>query len=44
MFELKSTEELCLLALKIDEKGETKLTCAFKNDMKKIGKFPQAEK
>ena len=30
----KSTEELCLMALKIDAKFEGKLTCAFKNDSK----------
>ena len=30
MFELKkSTEELCLMALKIDPKFEEKLACAF---------------
>ena len=28
MFELKSTEELCLMALNIDVKFEGKLTCA----------------
>ena len=28
----KSTEELCLIALKIDAKFERKLTCASKND------------
>ena len=33
MFELKSAEESCLIALKIDAKFEGKLTCAFKNDI-----------
>ena len=28
----KSTEELCLMSLKIDAKFKGKLTCAFKND------------
>ena len=32
-FELKSTEQLCLMALKIDAKLEGKLTCDFQNGM-----------
>ena len=32
----KSTEVLCLIALKIDAKIEGKLTCAFKNDMRNL--------
>ena len=31
---IKSTVELCLIALKIDAKFEWKLTCAFKSDMR----------
>ena len=30
------TEELCLIAHKIDAKFEGKLTCAFKNDMRNL--------
>ena len=29
---LENTEELCLMALKIDAKFKGKVTCAFKND------------
>ena len=38
MFELKKvyTEELCLMALKIDAQFEEKLACAFKNDMRNL--------
>ena len=32
----KSTEELRLLALKIEAKFEGEMTCAFKNDMKNL--------
>ena len=32
----KDTEELCLMALKIDAKFEGKVTCAFKNDMRNL--------
>ena len=39
MFELKSTEELCLMTLKIDTKFEGKLTCAFKNDFRNLANF-----
>ena len=39
MFELKSTEDLCLIALKIDAKFEEKLTCGFKNDMRTLVNF-----
>ena len=35
----KSTKELCLMALKNDEKFDEKLTCAFNNDMKKLEIF-----
>ena len=42
MFELKSTEKLCLLVLNIDAKFEGKLTCAFKNDMRNFGNFHQS--
>ena len=42
---LKGTEELCLMALNIDEKFEGKLTSTFKNDMKNLANFrSQAEK
>ena len=33
---MKSAEELCLMALKIDAKLKGKVTCAFKNDMRKL--------
>ena len=37
MFELKkSTEVLCLIAVKIDAKFEEKVTCAFENDMRNL--------
>ena len=36
---LKSTEELCLTALKIDAKFEEKLSCIFKNDMSDLANF-----
>ena len=39
IFELRSTEELCLVALKIDAKFEGRLTCAFKNDMRNLADF-----
>ena len=39
MFELKSTEELDSMTLKIDVKFEGKLTCAFQNDMKNLANF-----
>ena len=35
----RRTEELCLMALKIDAKFEGKLTCHLKNDMTKIANF-----
>ena len=35
----KSTEELCLMEIKIYTKFEGKLTCAFKNDMKNLANF-----
>ena len=35
----KSTEQLCLIALKIDAKCERKLTCAFKDDIRNLGNF-----
>ena len=39
MFELKSTEELDSMTLKIDVKFEGKLTRAFQNDMKNLTNF-----
>ena len=39
MLELKSTEELDSMTLKIDVKFEGKLTCAFQNDMKNLTNF-----
>ena len=39
MFELKSTEELCLMALKIDAKSEGKLTCTFQNYTRNLAIF-----
>ena len=33
---IKSTEKLCLMALKIDTKFKGKLACAFKNDMRNL--------
>ena len=39
MLELKNTEELCLMSLKLDVKLEGKLTCAFKNDWLKNSDF-----
>ena len=45
MFELKSTEELCLMTMNIDAKCEGKLTCAFENDIKNLASFhSQAQK
>ena len=46
MFEVKkSTDELCLMALKIGAKFEGKLACAFWNDMKNLTNFcSQVEK
>ena len=38
----RRTEELCLMALKIDAKFEGKLTCAFKNDMRNLANFHQS--
>ena len=38
----ESTEELCLMALNIDEKFEGKLTCAFKNDTRNLVNFHQS--
>ena len=39
MFELKSTEELRFITLKIDAKFEGKLTCPFQNDMRNLESF-----
>ena len=39
MFELQNTEELYLIALKIDVKFEGKLTCAFENEMRNLANF-----
>ena len=36
---LESTEELCLIALKIDTEIEGTLTCASKNDMGNLATF-----
>ena len=40
MFELRgfkrSTEELCVMALKIDAKLKGKVTCDFKNEMRNL--------
>ena len=38
-FSYKSTEELCLIALKIEAKFEGKLTCTFKNEMRNFANF-----
>ena len=42
MFELKSTQESCLMVLNIDAKFEGKLTCAFKNDMRNLANCQQS--
>ena len=39
MLSQKSTEELCLMAPKINAKFERKLICAFKNDMRDLANF-----
>ena len=39
---LESTEELCLMALRIDTKFEGKLTYASKNNMKNLANFHQS--
>ena len=39
---LESTEELCLIARKIDTKFEGKLICASKNDMRNLANFHQS--
>ena len=39
MFPLKSTEELCLMALKTDAKFEGKLNFDFQNDMRNLANF-----
>ena len=41
MLELKSIEELYLMALRINTKFERKLTCASKNDMRNLPNFHQ---
>ena len=38
-YEVKSTEELFLIARKIDLKMEEKLTCAFQNDVRNLANF-----
>ena len=43
MFELKNTVELCLMALKIDEKFEGKLTCAFNNETRNFHKLKNSD-
>ena len=42
MFELKRTEELYLIAVKINAKFEEKLICTFQNDMKNLANFYQS--
>ena len=39
---LQSTEESCLMALKIDAKFEGKLACASKNNMRNLADFYQS--
>ena len=39
MFELKSTEELCITILKIDANFDGKMTCGFINDMRNLVNF-----
>ena len=39
MFELKYTEELCLMVLSIDSEFAEKLTCTFNNDMRNLANF-----
>ena len=39
MFDLKSTEELSFMTLKVDAKFEEKLTCGLEHDMKNMGNF-----
>ena len=43
MFELKKgIEELCFMAQNTDAKYEGKMTCAFKNDRRKLANFYQS--
>ena len=42
MFELTSTQEVCLIVLNIDAKFEGKLTRAFKNDMRNLANCQQS--
>ena len=42
LFELKSIEEFCLMALNIDATFEEKLTCAFKNGMRNLANFHES--
>ena len=44
MFEVKSTEELCVIILKIDANFEGKMTYAFINDMRNLVNFTGALK
>ena len=39
MFQLKISEELCVMTLKGDAKFKGKLTCGFKNDIRKLVNF-----
>ena len=39
MYELKFTEELCVMAMKNDAKFEEELTCQFKIDMRNLTNF-----
>ena len=40
----KSTEELCLMALKVDAKFKGKKTCAFKNDTRNLTNMHRLKK
>ena len=44
MFELKSTEELCIIILKIDVSFEEKMTCGFISDIRHLVSFTEALK
>ena len=39
---LEGTEELCLIAFKINTKFEGKMTCASRNDMRNLANFNQS--
>ena len=42
MFQLKSTEDLCLIVPNIDANFDGKLTSAFKNDKRNLENFHQS--